>query len=236
MGAAGPPTGSTTAPIRVVVVDSQQLFRRGLAMLLGSAAGITVVGEASDGPSALVMAAERLPDVVLLDIRMPQRSGIIACAQLVEASPRTRVVMLAVSADEADLSDAFRAGASGYLLKDVSVDEVAATVRAVAAGQPRPGQPTAEQPLTEIPAELTAADPSAGNATAAGTAPRLTVRELEVLRLVADGSNNREIARALFISENTVRNHVRNILDKLQLHSRMAAVVYALREHLLDLP
>ena len=146
--------------------------------------------------------------------------------------------MLTVSDEEADLYDAVKNGASGYLLKDASIDEVAQAVRLVAdairsvwAGQSRISPSMASKLLTEFAAMSKSADERPQM-----PAPRLTDREMEVLRLVAQGLNNRDIAKQLFISENTVKNHIRNILEKLQLHSRMEAVMYAVREKLLDIP
>jgi DNA-binding NarL/FixJ family response regulator len=170
-----------------------------------------------------------VPDVVLMDIRMPKLSGIEACAAIKEAAPTARIIMLTVSDEEADLYEAVKNGASGYLLKDSSIDEVAQAVRVVADGQSLISPSMAIKLLDEFK-QMSRADRSTV------PTPRLTERELEVLRLVAQGLNNREIAKRLFISENTVKNHVRNILEKLQLHSRMEAVMYAVREKLLDIP
>ena len=210
-------------PIRVAVVDDQELFRRGLTMLLGVEEDIEVVGEAGDGVAATELAASAVPDVILMDVRMPKRSGIK------EVAPTARIIMLTVSDEEADLYDAVKNGASGYLLKDSSIDEVAQAIRVVADGQSLISPSMAIKLLDEFK-QMSRTDrqqvPS----------PRLTDRELEVLKLVAQGLNNREIAKRLFISENTVKNHVRNILEKLQLHSRMEAVMYAVREKLLDIP
>jgi two-component system NarL family response regulator len=216
-------------PIRVVVVDDQELFRRGLTMLLGVEPDIKVVGEAGDGISAATMVANVVPDIVLLDVRMPKRTGLEACIEIKQLVPAARIIMLTVSDEEADLYEAVKNGASGYPLKDSSIDEVAQAVRVVAEGQSLISPSMAVKLLDEFK-EMSRSDrqqvPS----------PRLTDRELEVLKLVAQGLNNREIAKRLFISENTVKNHVRNILEKLQLHSRMEAVMYAVREKLLDLP
>jgi len=217
------------APIRVLVVDDQELFRRGLTMLLGVEDDIQVVGEAADGASAVGLARTHLPDVVLMDVRMPKQSGIESCSTLKEAAPNTRIIMLTVSDEEADLYEAVKNGASGYLLKDSSTDEVAQAVRVVADGQSLISPSMAIKLLDEFK-QMSRSDRSSV------PTPRLTERELEVLRLVAQGLNNREIARQLFISENTVKNHVRNILEKLQLHSRMEAVMYAVREKLFDIP
>src|SRR6187551_2674034 len=201
-------------PIRVAVVDDQELFRRGLTMLLGVEDDIEVVGEAGDGVAATELAATAVPDVILMDVRMPKRSGIEACVAIKEVAPTARIIMLTVSDEEADLYDAVKNGASGYLLKDSSIDEVAQAIRVVADGQSLISPSMAIKLLDEFK-QMSRSDrqqvPS----------PRLTDRELEVLKLVAQGLNNREIAKRLFISENTVKNHVRNILEKLQLHSRM---------------
>jgi len=221
--------GDDVEPTRVLVVDDQELFRRGLTMVIGALDGIELVGEADNGKDAVDVAVRTDPDVVLLDVRMPARSGIETCAELKAVMPSVRIVMLTASDEETDLYDAIKSGASGYLLKDASIDEVAKAVRLVAEGQSLISPAMAVKLLDEFK-QLA----SSGAATV--TAPRLTDRELEVLRLVARGSSNREIARDLFISENTVKNHVRNILEKLQLHSRMEAVMYAVREKLLDVP
>ena len=216
-------------PIRVAVVDDQELFRRGLTMLLGVEDDIEVVGEAGDGVAATELAATAVPDVILMDVRMPKRSGIEACVAIKDVAPTARIIMLTVSDEEADLYDAVKNGASGYLLKDSSIDEVAQAIRVVADGQSLISPSMAIKLLDEFK-QMSRTDrqqvPS----------PRLTDRELEVLKLVAQGLNNREIAKRLCISENTVKNHVRNILEKLQLHSRMEAVMYAVREKLLDIP
>jgi len=215
-------------PIRVAVVDDQELFRHGLTMLLGVEDGIEVVGEASDGVAAAELAAAAVPDVILMDVRMPKRSGIEACVAIKDVAPAARIIMLTVSDEEADLYDAVKNGASGYLLKDASIDEVAEAIRLVADGQSLISPSMATKLLDEFK------QMSRSNRQQVST-PRLTDRELEVLKLVAQGLNNRDIAKRLFISENTVKNHVRNILEKLQLHSRMEAVLYAVREKLLDL-
>ena len=215
--------------VRVVVVDDQELFRRGLTMLLGVEPDIEVIGEAGDGNSAIDLVLEKVPDVVLLDVRMPKRSGLEACMRIKEQVPSTRIIMLTVSDEESDLYEAVKNGASGYLLKDSSIDEVAQAVRVVAEGQSLISPSMAVKLLDEFK-EMSRTDREQV------PTPRLTDRELEVLRLVATGLNNREVAKQLFISENTVKNHVRNILEKLQLHSRMEAVMYAVREKLLDLP
>jgi two-component system NarL family response regulator len=221
-------TSDTREPVRVLVVDDQELFRRGLMLVLSGEEGIELVGEAGDGASAVRLASSTRPDVVLLDVRMPGLSGIATCALMAAQVPSARIVMLTASDEEADLYEAIKSGASGYLLKDASIDQVAEAVRLVADGQSLISPAMASKLLEEFK-QLARPDPGVPDT------PRLTARELEVLVQVARGHNNREIARTLFISENTVKNHVRNMLEKLQLHSRTEVVVYAVRENLLDL-
>jgi two-component system NarL family response regulator len=217
-------------PIRVLVVDDHAVFRRGLQMVLEQEPDIEVVGEAGDGAEAVTMAANTAPDIVLLDVRMPKRGGIDACTAIKDAVPSVAIIMLTISDEEADLYDAIKAGAVGYLLKDIPIDEVATAVRAVRGGQSYISPSMASKLLTEFATMVRRSDERQQL-----PAPKLTDREMEVLKLVAKGLNNRDIAKQLFISENTVKNHIRNILEKLQLHSRMEAVVYAVREKLLEI-
>jgi two-component system NarL family response regulator len=216
--------------IRVMICDDHALFRRGLIMVLESEDGIEVVGEAEDGDDAVSSAIDLAPDVVLMDVRMPRLSGIEATRAIAEAVPSAKILMLTVSDEEEDLYDAIKAGATGYLLKEISIEEVATAIRAVVSGQSLISPSMASKLLSEFTNLAKKADERQAVPT-----PRLTERELEVLKLVAQGMSNREIAGELFISENTVKNHVRNILEKLHLHSRMEAVVYAVREKLLDI-
>ncbi len=216
--------------IRVLVADDHALYRRGLEMVLSTEDGIEIVGEAGDGAEAIRRAEELLPDVVLMDIRMPRRSGIEACTAIKDVVPSTKIVILTISDEESDLYEAVRAGANGYLLKDVPGEEIAAGIRAVASGQSLISPSMASKLLTEFASMIKKSEERPQL-----PMPRLTERELEVLKLVARGLANRDIAKELFISENTVKNHVRNILEKLQLRSRMEAVVYAVREKILDL-
>jgi two-component system NarL family response regulator len=217
-------------PIRILVADDHVLFRRGLEMVLAQETDLLLVGEAADGVEAVAAAADLLPDVVLLDVRMPRLSGIEAAASIKEVAPVAKIIMLTISDEEADLYAAIKAGANGYLLKEISIEEVAGGIRAVHGGQSLISPAMASKLLTEF-AALVKKQPGPDRM----PAPVLTERELQVLRHVARGRSNREIAADLFISENTVKNHVRNILEKLQLHSRMEAVFYAVREKLLEL-
>jgi DNA-binding NarL/FixJ family response regulator len=216
--------------LRVLIVDDHALFRRGLQMVLRQEDDIDVVGEAADGHEAVDKAQELMPDVVLMDVRMPGQSGIKATERIRDNLPHAKILMLTISDEEVDLYDAIKAGASGYLLKEISIDEVADAVRSVWAGQSRISPSMASKLLTEFAAMSRRAEERQQL-----PAPRLTDREMEVLKLVAQGMNNRDIAKELFISENTVKNHIRNILEKLHLHSRMEAVVYAVREKLLEI-
>jgi two-component system NarL family response regulator len=212
-----------------MVVDDHALFRRGLEMVLADEPDIELVGEASDGAEAVQRAQELMPDVVLMDVRMPKRSGIEATREIKDLLPHCKIVMLTISDDEADLYDAIKAGASGYLLKEIPIEEVADAIRSVWAGQSRISPSMASKLLNEF------AQVSKQSERTRVPGPKLTERELEVLRLVAQGLANRDIAKQLFISENTVKNHIRNILEKLHLHSRMEAVLYAVRRNLLEI-
>ena len=222
--------GGTGEKLRVMVVDDHALFRRGLEMVLQQEPDLDLVGEASDGAEAVERVPELMPDVVLMDVRMPRRSGIEAAGQIKELLPHVKILMLTISDEEADLYDAIKAGASGYLLKEIPIEEVADAIRSVWQGQSRISPSMASKLLTEFANMSKGAEDRPQM-----PAPRLTDREMEVLKLVAQGMNNRDIAKELFISENTVKNHIRNILEKLHLHSRMEAVVYAVREKLLEI-
>ncbi len=220
----------TRERLRVLIADDHALFRRGLEMVLESEPDIEVVGEAHDGDEAVERATELMPDVILMDVRMPRRSGIEATQKIKEQLPHVKILVLTNSDEEADLYDSIKAGASGYLLKEISSEEVADSIRSVVQGHSRISPAMASKLLSEFQA-MTKRESDRQPL----VPPRLTDRELEVLSLVAKGKGNRDIAAELFISENTVKNHIRNILEKLQLHSRMEAVIYAVREKLLDI-
>jgi two-component system NarL family response regulator len=171
-----------------------------------------------------------MPDVVLMDVRMPGRTGIEATRLIKDLVPHVKVLMLTISDDEADLYEAIKAGASGYLLKEIPVEEVADAIRSVAAGNSRLAPSMAAKLLSEFTTMSRRAEE-----TRQFPAPKLTDREMEVLRLIARGLTTREVAGELAISENTVKNHIRNIFEKLHLHTRMAAVAYAVREKLIEI-
>jgi len=189
------------------------------------------VAEAGDGDEAIILAKKHAPDVVVLDIRMPTRSGIEAARDIRAEQPGCRILVLTISDDEDDLYEAIRAGANGYLLKEISIDEIGDAVRAIHAGQSLISPAMATKLLEEFAALVRKEEQPKQQV----PTPRLTPREMEVLQHIAKGMNNRTIAEALFISENTVKNHVRNILEKLHLRSRMEAVIYAVRENLLEI-
>ena len=218
-------------PIRVLIADDHALFRRGLRTVLELDGDIAVVDEAEDGTDALDKAEQLVPDIVLMDVRMPRRGGIDACRAIKARVPSVRIVMLTMSDDENDLFDAVRAGANGYVLKDVPGEEIAAGIRAVFDGDSLISPSMASKLLAEF-AVISLRDPQ----TVTTTLPKLTDREVEVLGFVARGMGNREIGRELFISENTVKNHVRNILEKLQMHTRMEAAMYAVSQKLISPP
>ncbi|QFZ19817.1 response regulator [Saccharothrix syringae] len=215
-------------PVRVLLVDDQALFREALATLLGTHDGIEVVGEAGDGDEALRRSAELAPDVVLMDLRMPVLDGVAATRRLRVERPGARVIALTTFDDDEDVFAALRAGAVGYLLKDVSSARLVEAVLAASRGE-SVLQPSVAAKVVARFARLPDAPPE----------PRpqplvvpLSERELEVLRLLADGRSNREIAAALFLAEGTVKNHVTNVLAKLGVRDRTRA---ALRARALDL-
>jgi two-component system NarL family response regulator len=219
--------GEESPLVRVLVVDDHALFRHGLMQVLQTVPDIEVVGEARDALSAIELAAEWLPDLVLMDVHMPGMSGIEAARRIRAAQPGMRILMLTESEDENDLFGAVRAGATGYLLKEVAIDEIADAIRSVASGQALVSPMMTTKLLSEFNALSRRVEEDHDGR-------RLTTRELEVLRLVARGLSNKDIAAELVISENTVRNHVRNILEKLEVRSRVEAAMYAVREKLVD--
>jgi len=208
--------------IRVLIVDDHQLFRRGVSSLLAGREDIEVVGEANNGAEAVERARELMPDVVLMDIKMPELDGIAATKQLKAEMPYVRIMMLTVSETDEDLFEAIKAGASGYLLKNVDPDHLVASVLQVQRGE----VPIAPTMAAKILRELTTPSETSIQA--------LTSRERQVLELLASGMANKEIAFTLKISENTVKNHLRNILEKLHLQNRVQAALYAVRMGLAD--
>jgi DNA-binding NarL/FixJ family response regulator len=213
----------------VVLVDDHELVRQGIAAMLNSSGDVQVVGEAKTGREALEVARRQLPDVVLMDVRMPDMDGLEATRKLKEERPRTAVVMLTMHDNPAYLRDAVRAGAAGYLLKDVSKDELADAIRQVATG----GAFIESQMLKGMLSEMKPSAPVAGPG---GAAKSLTKREREILGLVAEGMSNREIAEKLVLSPETVKSHVAAILEKLNVSDRTQAAIYAVRNGLVETP
>ncbi|GAB4263862.1 MAG: response regulator transcription factor [Candidatus Promineifilaceae bacterium] len=209
-------------PIRILIVDDQRLMRDGLRILLEMEPDMTVVGEAENGREALTAYGELYPDVVLMDIRMPEMDGVAAIHQLRRQWPDARVIILTTFDDDEYIFEGLRAGALGYLLKDVSADELADAVRAVAAGDALIDPSVTRKVVAEF-TRLAASRPQPQD-----TLPEpLTAREVEILQLVADGLTNRQIAERLFLAEGTVKNYVSNILAKIGARDRTQAALRA---------
>lgn len=211
--------------IRVLVVDDQTLFRSGLVRLLNGQDGLTVVGEATNGSEGVRMAESLRPDVVLMDIRMPDMDGIEATRQITQTNPRARVLILTTFHTDAYVLDALKAGASGYVLKDSAVEAVASSIQAVMSSERVISGPIAQRMVGMLTGDQPNRDYYDG----------LTPRELEVLKMIAAGMPNKRIAFRLKISEKTVRNHISHIYEKLQIYDRSQAVLYAVRKGLVEL-
>lgn len=216
---------SNDGDIRIVVADDHPVVRGGLVALLRSIPGLDVVGEATDGASAVEAAAEFEPDVILMDVRMPGMDGIEATRQIRDRTPKSRVLMLTMHDDDATVFTAMKAGARGYLLKEAEQDHIVRAVRGVVAGEAIFGPGVAARMLryfSEPPTAITSAvdDPF----------PELTDRERDILDLLAEGRRNADIASELYLSPKTVSNHLTSIFAKLQVAGRGEAIVRA-REH-----
>jgi NarL family two-component system response regulator LiaR len=212
--------------IRVLICDDHAIVRKGVRALLATRPGIEVVGEASTGVEAVAQAALLHPDVILMDLMMPEMDGIEATRQVISRDPSARILVLTSFVADDKVFPAIKAGALGYLLKDSSPDDLVQALHQVARGEPSLEPAIARKLLLELhqpPAQ------------AALTPDPLTEREVDVLRLIAQGLSNREIAERLVITERTVCTHVSNILDKLHLASRTQAALYALKEGLAKL-
>lgn len=216
----------STETIRVAIADDQQLFSGGLVRIIGVQPDIEVVGEAHDGEEAVNLCLETEPDVVLMDISMPVMDGVSATRRIREILPRTRILILTVHTDDGHVFQGIKAGAQGYLLKDCTPDDLTRAIRTVYAGDTIMAQDIAQKMLTTFEgirdedAEIT---------------PHLTERELEVIKALAHGMSNKQIAQSLHISEKTVRNHASNIYKKLHIYDRTQAVIYAVRRGLVNL-
>jgi DNA-binding NarL/FixJ family response regulator len=188
--------------------------------------GIRVIGEASGGADAIALAARARPDVVVMDLNLPRMSGVEATRELVATNPQARVLVLTVAADERSVLDALIAGASGYLLKDATIEDIAAGVRAAAAGESFVSPRVGHHVLKRLRGQ---AGPGDGRV---ADEAKLSERELDILRLIAEGCDNDQIAERLFVSPRTVKNHVSSILSKLEMDNRVQAAVYAVRKGL----
>jgi DNA-binding NarL/FixJ family response regulator len=221
---AGHSEGVSAELLRVMLVDDHDLFRTGLRNLLEEQ-GVHIVAEAAEGSVALQLVRELAPDVVVMDLNMPGMNGIEATREITRLAPLTRVLVLTISDQDGDVMDAILAGACGYLMKDSSIQDLMQGIRAAAVGESLISPHIASKVLQRI----RAASVEAG----AGVArPELSERETEVLRLIANGKDNAEIAQELHISPKTVKNHISNILMKLQIENRIQAAVYAVRSGL----
>ncbi|MEM7348259.1 MAG: response regulator transcription factor [Chloroflexota bacterium] len=212
-------------PVKVMVVDDQQLMRDGLSSLLSIQTGIEIVGTAANGEEAITEANSLSPDVILMDIRMPVMDGIAATSQIRQQQPSCQILMLTTFDDEEYIVKALVAGASGYLLKDIPAEDLAQAIRLTHKGVYQLDPSIAGKLIGSLGQGATSPPP-----TADPPPVDLTERELDVLRLIANGATNREIANELVISEGTVKNHVSNILGRLGLRDRTQAAIFA-REH-----
>jgi DNA-binding NarL/FixJ family response regulator len=206
--------------IQILLVDDQAIIRHGLKSMLESNADMQVVGEAENGQRALEQIAVLHPDLVLMDIRMPVMDGVAATSAILQQYPEVKVLVLTTFDDDEYISQVMRIGAKGYLLKDTDPEELALAIRSVYKGHTQLGPGLFEKALlpSNVPAALPEPPPELA---------QLTARELDVLRLLSSGANNREIAEALFLSENTVKNYVTTILSRLQLRDRTQAALFA---------
>lgn len=212
------------AVARVLVVDDQNLFRSGLASLLAEDERVEIVGQAANGVEAVKQAARLKPDVVLMDIKMPDVDGIEATRQIVESVPGTKVLILTTFDTDSQVIQALKAGASGYVLKDSSAGAIVSSIMAVMAGERVMASAVANRVLEML----------SGTATPKEFYDGLTTREVEILKLLASGMANKQIAYRLRISEKTVRNHVSNTYEKLGIYDRSQAVLYAVKKGLVE--
>lgn len=214
--------------MRILLVDDHVLFRKGVAALLSLHKDLQVVGEAGDGLEAIAAARELLPDVILMDIGMPRCDGLEATRRIKREMPHAKIVILTVSDDNQDLFEAIKSGAQGYLLKNLEPRQLHDLLESISRGEAPLSGVIAAKILKEF------SQPAAKDANDAQVVEELTSREVDILELVVDGLTNKEIAAELVISENTVKIHLRNILEKLHLQNRIQAAVYAVRKGLVD--
>jgi DNA-binding NarL/FixJ family response regulator len=219
--------------VRVLVVDDQQIIQEGISTILSYQAGIEVVGVANNGQAAIEQALRFQPDVILMDVRMPVMDGVAATAQLRLQLPTSRILMLTTFDDEEYVLEALRAGATGYLLKDIPGRELAQAIRSVQAGLYQLDPSVASRVIARLNRPLPDQPSPPTPARSSNLKVDLTEREIEILRLIAGGASNREIAQQLVITEGTVKNHVSNILNRLSLRDRTQAALFAREQGLL---
>jgi NarL family two-component system response regulator LiaR len=219
--------------IRILIVDDHAVVRQGLRTYIDLQDDMLVVGEGEDGVEAVELAGQLQPDVVLLDLVMPRLGGVEATSAILERSPGSRVLILTSFGEDDKVFPAIRAGAQGYLLKDIRPDELVQAVRQAHQGKVQLHPDIAQKLMAAVAAEKRPPEPAA-RAQASTAAGELTDREMEVLRLIAAGMSNHEIAEKMVISEKTVKTHVSSILSKLQLEDRTQAAIYALRHGLVQ--
>jgi DNA-binding NarL/FixJ family response regulator len=215
-----------TRCIRVLLVDDHTLFRRGVASVLRAEPGFEVLGEAEDGADAFAKASTLRPDVILMDVRMPKVSGLEATRRILDTLPDVKILMLTMSEDEDAVFEAVKSGAQGYLLKTVEPEDLFEALRGVVRGEAPMSSGLAAKLLREFARRVQRPPEPVSPRT------KLGPREQEILALVADGKSNRDIATALALAENTVKSHVKSILEKLHLENRVQAAVFAVREDL----
>lgn len=216
---------TTQETIKILVTDDHPLFRKGIIHMLDAQEDMQVVGEANDGREALDLVGKLMPDLILMDVQMPNCNGLEATRLIMKEMPYAKIVMLTFSDDDHSLFEAIKSGAQGYLLKNLEPEDLADMLRGVFRGEAPISRTTASRILREFNRQSRGDTPSVKD---------LSPREVELLRLVASGASNQEIAETLTITEHTVKNHLRNILDKLHLKNRVQAAVFAVREGLAD--
>jgi len=213
------------ATARILVVDDQNLFRSGLVRLLEADSRVQVVGQAADGLDAIKKVTALKPDVILMDLKMPNLDGIEATRRIVAEHPKVKILILTTFETDSYVLQALRAGASGYVLKDAQIDSIVSSILAVMSGERVMASAVANRVI----------DMLSGNSTPKEFYDGLTAREVEILKLIAMGQPNKQIARRLDISEKTVRNHVSNMYEKLHIYDRSQAVLYAVRKGLVEI-
>jgi two-component system nitrate/nitrite response regulator NarL len=217
-------------PIRVLLADDHPLFRKGIASLLREERDFEVVGEAANGREALEKSRDLMPDIVLMDLSMPEMDGLEATRRIKQEMPHVRIVILTIEEEDQSLFEAVKNGAQGYVLKKIEPQALFSTLRGVAQGEASISRLMAAKLMGEFSRQVNHA------ASAEGRRQELSPRERGILDLVAQGKTNKEIASVLAIAENTVKNHLKNILEKLHLENRVQAATYALRKGLVGKP